>query len=100
MEIGLPGKRRVRQAVIKRDAAMPDVNPKVDKTLDVRGLVCPRPKAVTECTLERMDSGQSLCVITDDMSTKQSIPSLCESLGYEILVFSEDAGVLYFTIRK
>jgi tRNA 2-thiouridine synthesizing protein A len=90
----------VRQAVIKRDATMPDVNPKADKTLDVRGLVCPRPKVITERTLEKMKTGQSLCVITNDMNTKQSIPSLCESLGYEILAFSEDGGVLYFTIRK
>ena len=79
---------------------MPDGNPKVDKTLDVRGLLCPRPKVVTENTLAKMESGQSLCVITNDISTKQSIPSLCESLGYEILDFSEDGGVLYFTIRK
>jgi tRNA 2-thiouridine synthesizing protein A len=79
---------------------MPGANPKVDKTLDVRGLVCPRPRAVTERTLEMMESGQSLCVITNDLSTKQSIPLLCESLGYEILYLIEDAGVLYFTIRK
>ncbi len=90
----------MRQAVIKRDAAMMDTNPKADKTLDVRGLVCPRPKVITERTLEKMQPGQSLCVITNDMNTKHSIPSLCESLGYEILAFSEDGGVLYFTIRK
>jgi tRNA 2-thiouridine synthesizing protein A len=92
--------RHVFYAVIKRDAAMPDGNPKVDKTLDVRGLVCPRPKVVTERTLEKMESGQSLCVITNDISTKQSIPSLCERLGYEILAISEEVGILYFTIRK
>lgn len=79
---------------------MPDANPKADKTLDVRGLVCPRPKAVTERTLEKMEPGQSLQVITDDMTTKQSITSFCESRGYEILAFREDVGILYFTIRK
>ncbi len=79
---------------------MPGGNIKVDKTLDVRGLVCPRPKVIAEHTLEKMESGQSLCVITNDMSTMQSIPSLCESMGYEVLDFSEDGGVLYFTIRK
>ncbi len=79
---------------------MPGGKAKVDKTLDVRGLVCPRPKVIAEHTLEKMESGQSLCVITNDMSTKQSIPLLCESLGYEILDCSMDGGVLYFTIRK
>jgi len=87
-------------AVIMRDTAMPDERPKVDKTLDIRGLVCPRPKVVTERTLEKMGSGQSLQVITDDMSTRQSIPSFCESRGYEILAFRENMGILYFTIRK
>ena len=87
-------------AVIKRDAAMLDEGPKVDKTLDIRGLVCPRPKVVTERILEKMGSGQSLQVITDDMSTRQIIPLFCESRGYEILAFRENMGILYFTIRK
>ena len=79
---------------------MPDKGLTVDKTLDIRGLVCPRPKVVTERTLEKMEPGQSLQVITDDMSTRQSIPSLCESRRYEILTLRENMGLLYFTIRK
>ena len=79
---------------------MPDKGLTVDKTLDIRGLVCPRPKVVTERTLEKMGPGQSLQVITDDMSTRQSIPLFCESRRYEILALRENKGILYFTIRK
>ncbi len=79
---------------------MPGANPKVDKTLDVRGLVCPRAKAVTERTLEKMGSGQSLQVITDDITAEQSLTSFCESWGYKILAIRADAGILFFTIRK
>ncbi len=79
---------------------MPGANPKADKTLDVRGLVCPRTRAVTERTLEKMESGQSLQVITDDLAARQSLTSFCESRGYEILAVREDVGILYFTIRK
>ncbi len=79
---------------------MPGANPKVDKTLDVRGLACHRPRAVTELTLEKMESGQSLQVITDDITARQSLTSFCESRGYEILSVREDAGILYFYIRK
>ncbi len=79
---------------------MPGANPKVDKTLDVRGLVCPRAKAVTEHTLEKMESGQSLQVITDGIAARQSLTSFCESRGYKILAIREDGGILYFTIKK
>ncbi len=79
---------------------MPGANPKVDKTLDVRGLVCPRAKAVAEHTLEKMGFGQSLQVITDDIAAKQSLTSFCETQGYEILAIREEGGILYFTIKK
>lgn len=73
---------------------------KIDKTLDIKGLVCPRPKALTMKTLENMVPGQVLMVVTSDRSTKQSIPSLCASRGYKVLALAEDGGTIYFTIQK
>lgn len=73
---------------------------KADKTLDVTGLSCPRPKAITMSVLDTMEPGQSLRVITNDRSTRQSIPELCVSCGYRLLESAEEKGMLYFTIQK
>lgn len=73
---------------------------KIDKTLDIKGLTCPRPKVLTMKTLEDMEPGQVLRVITNDQSIKQSIPPLCESLGYKVLELTEDTGAICLTIQK
>lgn len=73
---------------------------KTDKTLDIKGLIHPRPGIITEHTLGEMEPGQVLRVITNDAGAKQSIPELCRGRGYKLLELLEDAGTLYFTIRK
>lgn len=73
---------------------------KTDKTLDIRGLVSPRPEAVARNTLESMGPGQVLTVITTDVTAKRKLPSLCENLGCTLLELREDGGTLYFQIRK
>ncbi len=72
----------------------------IDKILDVKGLVCPVPTVMTSQTLKEMKKGASLKVITNDMTTKESIPSLCTDRGYKIIDIKEEDGLIYFTIRK
>jgi len=50
--------------------------------------------------LDTMQPGQSLRVITNDRTTRQSIPELCVSCGYRLLESLEEQGTLYFTIQK
>lgn len=73
---------------------------KIDKTLDIKGLVNPRPTIITEHTLREMNPGQVLRVITNDVSTKRSIPELCKGRGYKLLELQEEAGALCFIIQK
>ena len=73
---------------------------RIDKILDVKGLICPGPTVMTMNTLKDMDRGKILQVITDDNSTRLSIPSLCERAGYNLLELREEEGVLYYLIRK
>jgi TusA-related sulfurtransferase len=73
---------------------------KVNKILDVQGLLCPVPTVMTRNTLKEMKKGMSLQVITNDTTTKESIPSLCAQKGYTILELKEKEGLLYFTIRR
>jgi len=73
---------------------------KTDKTLDIQGLVHPRSRNVIEMTMTGLDPGQTLKVITDDMSAKESVPALCSHLDYTLLESGREGRVLSFTIRK
>ncbi len=73
---------------------------KIDKILDVKGLLCPVPTVMTGKTLQEMDKGKLLQVITNDVTTRDSIPSLCTQEGYKLLDMEEKDGLIYFTIRK
>jgi TusA-related sulfurtransferase len=73
---------------------------KADKTLDIQGLVHPRSRVVIEMTMTGLGPGQTLNVITNDMSTKESVPSLCSDRGYALLEARGERGTFSFTIRK
>jgi len=51
-------------------------------------------------TMSRLDPGQMLKVITNDMSTKESVPALCSNLGYTLLEVGREEGAISFTIHK
>jgi TusA-related sulfurtransferase len=71
-----------------------------DKTLDITGLSEERQKAVTERTLDAMQRGQVLRVVTNERSMRLSIPGLCEQRGYALIEIQEDERALSFFIRK
>ncbi|MCL4457949.1 MAG: sulfurtransferase TusA family protein [Nitrospirae bacterium] len=73
---------------------------KIDKVLDVKGLVCPRPMVMTMSTLKSMEKGQVLHVMANDSSTKHSIPALCERSGYKLLETKDESGSISFVIQK
>ncbi len=76
------------------------VEVKIDKVLDVLGMICPRPMVMTMSTLKTLQKGEVLQVKANDSSTKHSIPSLCERGGYKLLEMKEEAGVITFVIQK
>lgn len=71
-----------------------------DKVLDVKGLLCPVPTVMTEKTLKEMKKGDTLQVITNDITTRESIPSVCIREGYMLLESIEEDGLIYFIIRR
>lgn len=76
------------------------INVRIDKVLDVKGLICPRPMIMTMSTLKSMEKGQVLHVICNDNTTKHSIPGLCERSGFRLLEMKEEDGVISFIIQK
>lgn len=77
-----------------------DKTVKVDKTLDIKGLSGTRSKVLTYSTLEQMEPGMVLRVITNDVTTKDTIPSLCSEFAYRVLEIKEDGGTIHFIIQK
>lgn len=71
----------------------------VDKTLDIKGVYSPRPAELTLNILRSMAAGQILQVITNERTTRSSIPDLCSENGFVLLDTREEGGTLYFTIR-
>ncbi len=73
---------------------------RIDKVLDFKGLICPRPMIMTMSMLKSMEKNQVLKVICNDSTTKHSMPGLCERGGFRLLELKEEGGVISFIIQK
>jgi len=71
-----------------------------DKTLDIIGLVEPRPAIVIEMTMGQLGPGQILSVITNDAAARESVQALCAERGYALLETTREGGTFHFTIQK
>ncbi|NOZ25600.1 MAG: sulfurtransferase TusA family protein [Nitrospirae bacterium] len=68
--------------------------------LDVQGYVCPHPQIYTKKALEKLKSGDVLEVIFDNPSSSESISSMCDSNGNEIIEKNQVSGKFSWKIRK
>ena len=62
-----------------------------DKTIDVRGTVCPRPSLETRNALSELEPGQVLEVLVDyELSAKKTIPdNICKKYNHPYEVKEE-----------
>ncbi len=68
--------------------------------LDVIGYVCPHPQIYTKKALERVNAGDVLEVVFDNPSSGESIATMCDSAGDEIIEKNQEAGQFKWNIRK
>ncbi len=68
--------------------------------LDVKGYVCPHPQLYTKSALSKMKSGDTLKILFDNASSGESIASMCDKEGNEILEQVNSAGSFAWTVRK
>jgi selenium metabolism protein YedF len=68
------------------------------KTLDCRGLACPKPVIMTKKELEALPSGE-LEVIVDNIAAKENVSKFVKNIGYEFEVTEKD-NLYYITIKK
>ena len=68
--------------------------------LDVKGYVCPHPQLYTKSALSKMKAGDKLRLLFDNASSGESIASMCDKEGDEILEQVTSAGTFVWTIQK
>jgi len=68
--------------------------------LNVQGYVCPHPQLYTKKSLEKVNPGDILNVIFDNPSSGESIASMCEAQGNDIVEKKEEGGKLIWSIKK
>jgi tRNA 2-thiouridine synthesizing protein A len=69
-------------------------------SLDVKGYVCPHPQLYTKSALNKMKTGEKLKLLFDNASSGESIVSMCDKEGDEILEQLKDSGSYVWTIQK
>jgi len=69
-------------------------------SLDVKGYVCPHPQLYTRSALSKMKAGEKLRLLFDNASSGESIASMCDKSGDEILEQASSEGSFVWTIRK
>ncbi|MFX1377353.1 MAG: sulfurtransferase TusA family protein [Promethearchaeota archaeon] len=67
---------------------------------DYTGLKCPMPVLKTKKELKKLDSGEVIKVIADDVGAKKDIPALLNKIGDKLLEVKEENGNIEFTIKK
>ncbi len=68
--------------------------------LDVTGYVCPHPQLYTKKALKSMKTDDSIELIFDNPSSGESITSMCDRTGDEIIEKNQSNGVFTYTIKK
>ena len=71
-----------------------------NKELDARGLNCPLPILRTKKTLNALQSGETLKVISTDPGSLKDMASFCTQTGNALLSSEQAGGDYEFYIRK
>lgn len=78
---------------------MAETNP--DKSIDIRGQICPYTLIETRNALKDMQTGQVLEVLCDyEPAATQTIPSFCEKKEYPLQVIRNSDGVWRLRIER
>lgn len=72
----------------------------VDKELDARGLNCPLPILKTKKSLNGMDHGQVLKVISTDCGSIKDMQAFAKQTGNELISQTEENGEYIFLMKK
>jgi len=72
----------------------------VNETLDTRGLYCPLPILRASRTIEEMDKGEVLKLLSTDLGSKRDFEAWCRKTGNKLIESVEEDGVFTYIIEK
>lgn len=64
---------------------------KADKTLDIKGQVCPYTFVRSKLAIEKMELGQVLEIVTDHRPASENVPKSMENEGQKVLKIEQTA---------
>ena len=62
---------------------------KADKTLDIKGQVCPYTFVRSKLAIEKMELGQVLEIVTDHKPASENVPRSMENEGQKVLAIEQ-----------
>ena len=62
---------------------------KIDKTIDIRGQVCPYTFVRSKLAIEKMNVGEVLEIILDHKAAVENVPKSMENEGQKVLVVEQ-----------
>lgn len=71
-----------------------------DKEFDASGLNCPLPIIKTKKSLQDMESGQVLKVISTDCGSVKDMQAFADQTGNSLLSTTEEGGKYIFMMKK
>jgi tRNA 2-thiouridine synthesizing protein A len=64
---------------------------KIDKTIDIRGQVCPYTFVRSKLAIEKMNLGEVLEIVTDHKPASENVPRSMENEGQKVLKIEQTA---------
>jgi tRNA 2-thiouridine synthesizing protein A len=74
--------------------------PKIDQTLDLKGLLCPIPVVKLAMAIKKIKIGQVIQGIATDPGVMADIPAWCRSTGNELVSIEQKGKEYFFTVRR
>jgi tRNA 2-thiouridine synthesizing protein A len=68
--------------------------------LDCKGLMCPMPIVELSKKIKKLNIGDILDLVSDDVGSKEDIPAWCRRTGNELMGLTEENGVFTYRIKK
>ncbi len=72
----------------------------IDLRLNCVGQQCPMPGINPRRTLDELESGKVLEIVTDGIAGRSNVPRMAKRLGHDVLSVEERNGLFVFRIRK
>ncbi len=70
------------------------------RTLDCVGLFCPEPLFQTRQSIDELEVGEILEVLTDDPAADEDLHRFAKRTGHEVVLFEKDDDQMRFLIRR